>query len=224
MQIATADYGFETRRYAEGAEFIVRPEPVAAWQRGVMSLGIVVLVGMLATIAVIVVGLILGLPGPVGLLLWLGAWFGGSWYGIREQRRWYEEHLRERRIRVSALGVQVGETLYERAHIGSMWLQSLIRPAPPASEDIVFVGGGAGASGFVAAGAATIATASMQASKSLAGVMDLLFKPLRDRSWSLMMSYGSTPVMVAAMINEHVATTLRDKIVQALSESGRPQD
>ena len=30
--------------------------------------------------------------------------------------------------------------------------------------------------------------------------------------------------MVAAMVNEHVASTLRDKIVQALSELGGPED
>lgn len=224
MQIATADYGFETRRHAEGTEFIVRPAPVAKWQRSFIHFTVVVLCGVASTVGVVVLALVLGLPGPVGLLLWLGAWIGGSWYGIRETRRWYDEHLRERHIQVSPRGVQVGETLYERAHIGALWLQSLIRPAPPASEDIAFVVGGAGASGFVAAGAATIATASMQASKSLASVLDLLFKPLRDRSWSLMMSYGSTPVMVAAMLNEHVANALRDKIVLALSEPGRPQD
>ena len=183
MQIAAAGYGFETRRHAEEPDFIVRPAPAAQWHRAVLVFGMVVLVGMLATVGVIAVALILGLPGPVGLLLWLGVWVGGSWYGIRETRRWYDEHLRERRVRVPPRGVQVGETLHERAHIGSLWLQSLIRPAPHAGEDIVFVGGDAGASVFVAAGGAAIAATGMQAWKALAGFLDLLLKPLRKKGF-----------------------------------------
>jgi hypothetical protein len=54
-----------------------------------------VLSGVASTVGVVVLALTLGLPGPVGLLLWLGAWIGGSWYWVRETRGWYDEHLRE---------------------------------------------------------------------------------------------------------------------------------
>jgi len=221
MSVEAADYGFSERVGADFAEFEFTPPRLGVAGNSQMAFGAFLIALFLGGGGGAIVGAIVTGPwngGPMVMVIALAGFLWVFWMVFGSMRKsLYKGALGKRIINVSAAGLRVNDKLYERKHIGDIWIDM-----PTGGQQRVSAGSGVIVGGMGVAGGIAVAGAlGMHAADQLGSAVGRAMREGVDkRAHTISIRYGSKPTPIAPMLPYDVAHMLAQKIADALKVYG----